>query len=93
MKKVETSTTIRMDTFVYIVVENGDPYPIAYKNYDQAVAAVKLKHKETLDEDLLYSEEYGESCHEVDVPESNSGISYLYIEKGISIYIYKLPVM
>ena len=93
MKKVETSTTIRMDTFVYIVVENGDPYPIAYKNYDEAVAAVKLKHKETLDEDLKYLEEYGESCHEVDVPESNSGISYLYIEKGISIYIYKLPVM
>ena len=93
MKKVETSTTIRMDTFVYIVVENGDPYTIAYKTYDQAVAAVKLKHKETLDEDLLYSEEYGESCHEVDVPESTSGISYLYIEKGISIYIYKLPIV
>lgn len=90
-----------MGNFVYIVVENGDPYPIAYKKYDDAVLAVKLKHKETLDEDLKYSEKYGESCHEVDVPESASGISniyiegisYLYIEKGISIYIYKLPIV
>jgi hypothetical protein len=82
-----------MDTSIYIVVENGDPYPVAYKMYDDAVAAVKLKHKETLDEDLKYSEEYGESCHMVDVPESESGTSYLYIEKGISIYIYKLPIV
>jgi len=79
--------------FVYVVVENGDPYLCAYRTYDQAVAAVKTKHKETLDEDLLYFEEYGESCHEVDVPESKSGESYLYIEKGISIYIYKLPIL
>jgi len=93
LKKVETCSTTRMDNFVYIVVENGDPYPIAYKKYDEAVLAVKLKHKETLDEDLKYHEKYGESCHEVDVPESKSGISYLYIEKGISIYIYKLPIV
>ena len=93
MKKVDSISATRMNTYIYIVVENGDPYPIAYKKYDEAVAAVKLKHKETLDEDLKYYEEYGESCHEVDVPESNSGISYLYIEKGISIYIYKLPIV
>jgi hypothetical protein len=82
-----------MNTYIYIVVENGDPYPIAYNKYDDAVAAVKLKHKETLDEDLKYYEEYGESCHMVDVLESKSGTSYLYIEKGISIYIYKLPIV
>ena len=78
--------------FVYVTIENGDPYPVAYTTYEQAVAAVKLKHKETLDEDLKYLEEYGESCHEVDVPEAKNGPTYLYIEKGISIYIYKLPV-
>ena len=77
---------------IYVVVENGDPYPVAYITYNEAVDAVKLKHKETLDEDLKYFEEYGESCHEVDVPESRDGPSYLYIEKGISIYIYKLPI-
>lgn len=82
-----------MSEFVYVVVENGDPYLLAYKTYDQAVAAVKLKHKETLDEDLKYMEEFGETCHMVDVPESKSGESYLYIEKGISIYIYKLPIV
>jgi hypothetical protein len=79
--------------FVYVVVENGDPYLCAYKTYDQAVAAVKVKHKATLDEDLLYLQEFGESCHEVDVPESMTGESHLYIEKGISIYIYKLPII
>ena len=78
---------------IYIVVENGDPYLVAYTTYDAAVAAVKIKHKETLDEDLKYSEEYGESCHEVDVPEAASGETHLYIEKGISIYIYRLPIL
>ena len=79
--------------YAYVVVENGDPDPIAYKTYDQAVESVKAKHKETLDEDLKYYEEYGESCHMVDVPEAKEGPSYLYIEKGISIYIYKLPII
>jgi hypothetical protein len=74
---------------VYIVIENGDPYLEAYKTYNEAVDAVKLKHKEILDEDLKYAEKYGESCHMVDVPEAEEGPSYLYIEKGISIYIYK----
>ena len=77
---------------VYIVIENGDPYPDAYKTYNDAVVAVKLKHKETLDEDLKYMEEYGESCHMVDVPEAEEGPSCLYIEKGICIYIYKFLV-
>lgn len=78
---------------IYIVVENGDPYPAAYKTYSQAVDAVKAKHKETLDEDLQYTNEYGiHSVNVIDVPENKEGIMYLYIEKGISIYIYKLPI-
>jgi hypothetical protein len=42
---------------------------------------------------LKYSEEYGESCHEVDVPEAKKGPSHLYIEKGIHIEIHKLPIL
>jgi hypothetical protein len=80
----------KMD-FVYVVIENGDPYPVAYKRYNEAVAAVKLKHKEEIEEDLKYAE-YGESIHEVDVPESKEGYSKLYIEKGIHIEIHKLPL-
>lgn len=77
--------------FVYVVIENGDPYPVAYKRYNEAVAAVKRKHKETLEEDLKYAD-YGESIHEVDVSESKEGYSKLYIEKGIHIEIHKLPI-
>jgi hypothetical protein len=44
-----------------------------------------------LEEDLKYAE-YGESIHEVDVPESKEGYSKLYIEKGIHIEIHKLPL-
>ena len=37
---------------VYVVIENGDPYPFAYMNYTAAVDAVKLKHKEAIEEEL-----------------------------------------
>jgi hypothetical protein len=77
--------------FVYVVIENGDPYPVVYMKYNEAVAAVKLKYKEEIEEDLKYAED-GESIHEVDVPESKVGYSKLYIEKGIHIEIHKLPL-
>ena len=34
-----------MGLYIYVVIENGDPYPVAYMNYTAAVDAVKLKHK------------------------------------------------
>lgn len=78
---------------VYVVVENGNPYPVVYKTYTQAVNAVKTKHKETLDEDSQFAEEYGlHTVNVIDVPENASGEMSLYIEKGIHIIIYKLPV-
>lgn len=79
---------------VYIVVENGDPYGVAYTTYAAAVAAVKLKHKEAIDEELRWiKENHGHpGCNEVDVPEASSGLSRLYIEKGIHIEIHRLPV-
>jgi len=90
---------------IYVIIENGDPYPCVYKTYDQAIAAVKAKHKEELEEELRWLEELEEElrwleenpgdhgCNEVDVPEAASGPSYLYIEKGIHIYIHRLPVL
>jgi hypothetical protein len=61
---------------VYIVVENGEPYLVA-------VDAVKLKYKDEIEENPI---------NVIDVPEAKEGPSHLYIEKGISIYIHRLPV-
>jgi len=83
-----------MGLYIYVVIENGDPYPVAYMNYTAAVDAVKLKHKEAIEEELewLNQNEGCGGCNEVDVPESKEGLSRLYIEKGIHIEIHKLPV-
>jgi len=80
---------------VYVVIENGDTYPYVYRTYQEAVDAVKIKHKEAIDEELRWIEENGghPGCNEVDVPESESGLSHLYIEKGIHIEIHKLPIL
>lgn len=79
---------------IYVVIENGDPYLVAYKTYADAVAAVKAKHKEEIEEELSWLEENpgDHGCNEVDVPEAASGLSRLYIEKGIHIEIHKLPI-
>ena len=74
--------------YIYVVIENGDPYGVAYTTYAAAVAAVKLKHKEAIEEELRWP-----GCNEVDVPEEASGLSRLYIEKGIHIEIHRLPVL
>jgi hypothetical protein len=80
---------------VYVVVENGDPYNAVYTTYDIAVSAVKLKHKDAIDEELQWIEDNNGSsgCNMVDVPENKEGAMYLYIEKGIHIYIYRLPIL
>jgi hypothetical protein len=76
--------------FIYIVIENGDPYLEAYSTYNDAVIAVKLKHKEILEED---EDEGGfDSVHVVDTPELNVGPTILYIEKGIHIEIHKFKI-
>lgn len=80
---------------IYIVVENGDPYPVAYNTYHLAVAAVKLKHKEEIEQELSWLEDNPgqHGCNDIDVPEAISSISRLYIEKGIHIEIHRLPVV
>jgi hypothetical protein len=78
---------------VYIVVENGVPYPIAYASFAQAAAAAKETHKETLKEQIREAEG-GSICSDVDMPENKlTGKTYLYVEKGIHIYIHKLPIL
>ena len=78
---------------VYVVIENGDPYPVAYTSFASAAAAVKEIHNAAIAEQMLEAD--GESiCSDIDVPEDKlTGKTYLYVEKGINIYIYKLPVL
>ena len=76
---------------VYVVIENGDPYENIYTSYASAAAAVKKKHAEEIAEQIRQSDGYP-ICSEIDVPEAVTGTTYLYVEKGIHIYIYKLPI-
>jgi hypothetical protein len=80
--------------FIYIVIENGDPYTDAYLRYEDAVAAVKDKYREEIEEELKWLDENpGEhGCNDVDVPEKQDGPTWLYIEKGIHIFIYKYKI-
>jgi hypothetical protein len=78
---------------IYIVVENGQPYNIAFTTFDSAVAAVKEKHKDTYMEQIREADG-GSICTELDVPENKlTGSTYLYVEKEIHIYIRKLPIL
>lgn len=72
---------------VYVVIENGEPYKHVYTSFDSAVDAVKEKYTEQISNGYL-------NCSEIDVPEDIlAGNTYLYVEKGIHIYIYKLPIV
>jgi hypothetical protein len=74
----------------YVVVENGEPYPKAFKTYKQAVAAVKEKHATTIEDQIR---EMGDLASiesilaDINVPEAPIKTN-LYIEKGINIVIY-----
>jgi hypothetical protein len=70
--------------FVYVIVEGGTPYSRAFTTFEAAVAAVKENHAAILAEE--------NECNSVDESEGEN-YTYLYIEKGIHIYVFKLPVM
>ena len=74
---------------VYIIVENGEPYIAAFKSFASAAAAVDAKYREIIEEQ---KKEAGSEpiCSDIDVPEHVSGVTRLYVEKGINIIIYKL---
>ena len=82
---------------IYIIVENGNPYPQAYKTYLSAVNSVKEKHHKYLIEqikELEYFYEIEILLADINVPENTkTGISKLYIEKGINIEIHKLHII
>ena len=79
---------------VYVVVENGEVYPAVYSTYLLAKTAVMTTHREELEEqEREAAAENLESASDVDVPESSTGVTQLYIEKGIQIFIHKLPVV
>ena len=74
---------------VYVIVENGNVYPLVYTTYESAVAAVKERHAEEIEED----EDTEDKCCDLDVEENTeTGETHLYIEKGINILIHRLPV-
>ena len=78
----------------YVVVENGESYPEAYKTYAAAVAAVKEKNREALEDqinEVRRLEDVEAILAEVNRPEGIKQ-THLYVEKGINIIIYKLPV-
>jgi hypothetical protein len=77
---------------MYVVIENGDPYPCIYTSYESAAAAAQEKYKEVIEEEIKEADGHP-ICSEIDVPEDTSGKTYLYVEKGIHIYIYKLEVL
>lgn len=77
---------------MYVVIENGVPYPHLYSSYASAAAAAQEKYKEVIEEQIKESDGYP-ICSEIDVPEDTSGTTYLYVEKGIHIYIYKLEIL
>lgn len=79
---------------VYVVIENGTPYPVAYSTFASALAVVIEKNKEDVEEALRYKKEGESSCTDTDAAENTiTGITYFYVEKGIHTFIYKLPVL
>ena len=77
---------------VYVVIENGDPYENVYISFASAALAVKEKYAEEIAEQIRVSNGYP-ICSEIDTPENIlTGKTFLYVEKGIHIYIYKLPI-
>ena len=70
--------------FVYVVIET-DAHPVVFARFADAKASVLEKYRELIEDSSTASE--------VNVEESATGVTYLYIEKGINIYIYKLPIL
>lgn len=84
---------------MYIVVENseyqppnGGVYSTTFNTFEEAKAAALANYKDVLDKEREEMGEDEQMTSEVDVPESTTGVTTLYIEKGINIYIHKLPL-
>ena len=71
--------------YVYVVIET-DAHPIVFARFADAKASVLEKYREILEA------EDSPMASDVGAEESSTGVTYLYIEKGINIYIYKLCI-
>jgi hypothetical protein len=81
---------------VYVVVENGELYPVLYSSYESARKAVTTKYAAELRAEWEEVKEMNDpDCQMVSVivDESETGTTELYIEKGINIIVkrYNLP--
>jgi len=74
--------------FVYVLIES-EVNPVAFANFADAKASVLERYREELD--IEKAQGYP-MASDVDVEESATGVTYLYIEKGIHIYIHKLCI-
>jgi hypothetical protein len=74
--------------FVYVVIET-DVHPVVFARFADAKASILEKYREMLEEEA----DGWSMASEVNVEESDTGVTYLYIEKGIHIYIYRLPIL
>ena len=91
-------------SFVYVVVEKSDDptlegggvYSTAYKTFEDAKAAVITKYQTVLDDQMKLERGEDETSPmemvDVPAPKTETGFASLYIEKGINIYIHKLPI-
>jgi len=81
---------------VYVVVENGELYPILYETYESAREAVTTKYAAELSAERTEVEEMDDPSYEmvssVDVDENETGTTRLYIERGINIIIQRYAV-
>jgi 3'-phosphoadenosine 5'-phosphosulfate sulfotransferase (PAPS reductase)/FAD synthetase len=79
--------------FVYVVVENGDVYPTAFRTYAAAQKVVYEKHKAEIDRQIKENPDYKDQIlNDITPSENPSGKTDLYVEKGINIEIHKLPI-
>lgn len=76
---------------VYVVLENGDLYPILYHTYDAARAAALDNHAEILEEERSECAGWGgRMASQIDVEENKeTGTTRLYVEKEIFITIQR----
>jgi hypothetical protein len=74
---------------IYVVIENGIPYETVYVTFASANTAVKEKYASEIAEQRKESG----TCSDIDTLEDIvTAKTYMYVEKGIHIYIYKLPI-
>jgi hypothetical protein len=81
---------------VYVVIENGELYPILYKTYESAHEAVITKYAVELSAERAEVEEMDDPGYvmasDVDIDENETGTTQLYIEKGIHIIVQRYAV-